>query len=101
MFKSDQFLTAWNEWKEHLIEKTSMPYTSVSERKALSSLFKKCDGREQLAIDSINHSMEKNWAAIYIKPQDNGNGQNNGSSQSNSGKQGGASDSKMEAFRNW
>ena len=72
MFSSIEFKTAWDEWKEYYQKKTLSQYNEISERKAISSLFKKCHGIEQLAIDSIDYSIEKNWAAIYIKPKEDG-----------------------------
>jgi len=101
MFTSIEFKTAWEEWKEYYQKKTLSQYNEISERKAISSLFKKCHGIEQLAIDSIDYSIEKNWASIYIKPSENGYGQNNGSSKPINGKQGGTSTDRVEALRNW
>jgi hypothetical protein len=101
MFKSEQFIAAWDEWKQHYMETSNKPYTSVAERKALSALWQKCCGMEQLAIDSINYSMEKNWSAIYIKTNQNGQQSANGSNTaSNSGK-GGTSNDRVERASNW
>ena len=72
MYISNEFKTAWEEWKDHKKEKYGMPYTSVSERKALSKLFTISHGVESLAIDSIDYSIEHNWSSIYIKPKANG-----------------------------
>lgn len=71
MFKSEQFKEIWQHWKNHKAEKTSYPYTKTAEQMALSALFKKSHGVEDLAIASINWSIEKNWADIYIKPKEN------------------------------
>ena len=71
MYTSIDFLKAWSEWKEHKQEKFGLPYTAVAERKALAALWQKSHGIEQLAIDSIDYSIENNWSAIYIKPKDN------------------------------
>jgi hypothetical protein len=97
MYKSEDFKEAWESWKRHKVEKTGSPYTVVSEERALSALFKKSHGVEKLAIDSIDYSIEKNWADIYIKPNENGNGQNNGSYPSKKG----TSADRMEALRKW
>jgi hypothetical protein len=72
MFNSVEYISAWNEWKQHYEEKTNCKYSSVSERKAQAALYIKSHGIEKLAIDSINWSIEKNWGAIYIKPSNNG-----------------------------
>ena len=101
MFNSDQFKTAWSEWKEYLQLKTHSNYNAISERKALAALWQRCGGREDLAIASIDYSIEKNWNAVYLKPISNGNGQTNGSSQSFGGKQGGTSTNRMEELAKW
>lgn len=101
MFNSENFKTAWQEWKQYMKEKTFQSYTDTSERKALSSLFKRAHGIELLAIESIDYSIERNWNSIYIKPTENGNASNNGGSQSDSSKQRGTSTDRMEAARNW
>lgn len=100
MFKSDQFLTAWQEWKKHFKEKTHNEYSKTAEEKALNKLWWKCNGREQLAIDSIDYSIEKNWNAVYLKPIINGYG-NNFSGDSADGKKGGTSTDRMEAVSKW
>lgn len=101
MFTSTEFITAWEIWKQHKKEKTAYPYTPTAEQKALSALFKICHGIEQLAIESIDYSIEKNWSAIYIKPNFNGNGQNNGGGQSTNGTKRTQGSSTVEAYRNW
>lgn len=83
MYISKEFKQAWEEWKEHKTEKYGMPYTSVSERKALARLFQTSHGVEQLAIDSIDYSIEHNWSSIYIKPKENGQQQSAGAGQPN------------------
>ena len=95
MFNSPDFIEAWELWKKHKTEKHGSPYTVTGEQMALSALFKKSHGVEELAIESINTSIEKNWANIYI----NGNGKINGSTSTN-GKTGTSSD-RMEAARKW
>jgi len=77
MFISKLFLEAWREWKQHKAEKGN-PYTPTAETRALSVLFKESHGVEDLAILSINESIENNWAKIYIsKNYNNGTGQGN------------------------
>lgn len=77
MFISKEFRAAWLEWKQHKTEKGN-PYTPTSENRALSVLFKESHGLEDLAILSINESIENNWAKIYIsKNYNNGTGQRN------------------------
>lgn len=101
MYNSIEFKTAWQEWKNHKQEKHGSPYTETSEQKALSMLFKKSHGLEQLAIDSIDYSIENNWAAIYIKTNSNGKSSANGGNTATGGKQGGTSSDRVEALRNW
>jgi hypothetical protein len=71
MFNSPEFITTWQEWKEHKKEKHGQPYTAVSERKALATLWQKSHGVESLAIESLNWCMEMNWSGIYIKKREN------------------------------
>jgi len=66
MFTSLNFKAAWEEWKQHKAEKHGTPYTATSESKALSALWIRSHGIEELAIASINNSIEHNWASIYI-----------------------------------
>lgn len=80
MFTSIEFKEAWENWKSHKKEKTSFPYTKTAEQMALSALFKKSHGIEDLAIASITYSMEKNWSDIYIKPKENEQPQGSASS---------------------
>jgi len=102
MFNPDQFKTAWQEWKDHLKQKTNNAYSEISERKALSALYKRCDGREKLAIESIDYSIEKNWSAIYLKPFNNEYRNNFSSGGSfNNDKQGGTSTNRMDAVSKW
>jgi len=101
MYTSQEFKTAWQEWKNHKQEKHGSPYTSTSEEKALSMLFKKSHGIEDLAIQSIDYSIENNWAAIYIKTDYNGKSSVNGSNSAASGKARGTSSDRMEAASNW
>ena len=77
MFISKEFRSAWIEWKQHKSEKGN-PYTPTAETMALSVLFKQSHGIEDLAIQSINYSIENNWNKIYIvKDYNNGAGQTN------------------------
>lgn len=71
MYKSIEFLQAWKEWKQHKEEKGGYPLTSVAENKALSALYKLSHGIEELAIKSIEYSIENNWSSIYIKKSQN------------------------------
>lgn len=84
MFISTEFKEAWGLWKKHKQEKGN-PYTQTAEERALSVLFKESHGVEDLAIQSINYSLENNWNKIYIvQNYNNGNGQgnkNNGQSE--------------------
>lgn len=101
MYNSNEFKTAWQEWKNHKYEKHGSPYTPSSEERALSSLFKKSHGIEDLAIQSIGWSIERNWADIYIKSNYNGKSSANGGDTATGGKQGGTSSDRVEALRNW
>lgn len=83
MFISKEFKSAWEEWKKHKSNLQGRPYTEVAERKALSSLYQRCSGQETVAINSINYSIENNWAAIYIQNNINGTGQTQNNGQSN------------------
>jgi len=82
MFNSEQFTETWQLWKKHKKELSGNPYTQTAEEKALATLFQQSHGIEDLAIQSINESMNNNWAKIYIvKNYNNGTGQaseNNG-----------------------
>jgi len=102
MFDSDGFKTAWQQWKKHKQELSDRPYTETAEQMALSVLFQQSHGIEDLAIKSINESIDNNWAKIYIvKNYQNGNGQTNGSNQQSGGSQKGTSADRVEALRNW
>lgn len=101
MFISIEFKEAWDVWKKHKQEKHGIPYTPTSEDRALSILFKKSHGIEQLAIDSIDYSIEHNWAAIYIKPIENGRPETNNGNSTGNGQARGTSSDRMEALRNW
>lgn len=78
MYISKDFTELWAIWKQHKFEKTGAPYTNTAEQRALSVLFKKSHGIEQLAIDSIDYSIENNWSSIYIKQKENGAAETNG-----------------------
>lgn len=101
MFNSEDFKSAWSAWKKHKQEMSGRPYTETAEERALSVLFQQSHGIEDLAIKSINESMDNNWAKVYIVKnyQQNGNGQINGSTSSNQPK--GTSTDRVEALRNW
>lgn len=99
MFNSELFKTAWATWKKHKQELSDRPYTETAEQRALSVLFQQSHGIEELAIQSINESIDNNWAKIYIvKNYTNGHGKNNGSTSSNTK---GTSTDRVEALRNW
>jgi hypothetical protein len=72
MYKSIDFLKSWKEWKQHKEEKSGLPLTTIAESKALSRLYKLSHGIEELAIISIEYSIENNWSNIYIKKPENG-----------------------------
>ncbi len=100
MFNSEQFQSAWNLWKKHKQELSQRPYTQTAEESALNSLFWQSHGIEDLAIQSINESIENNWAKVCIsKNYKNGNGQNLGGATSANTK--GTSTDRVEALRNW
>jgi hypothetical protein len=100
MYISKEFLEAWKAWKKHKQESLGRPYTQTAEERALSVLFQQSHGIEDLAIKSINESIDNNWAKIYIvKNYTNGNGQANGGTTSNNPK--GTSTDRVEALRNW
>ncbi|MES2382359.1 MAG: hypothetical protein V4538_15035 [Bacteroidota bacterium] len=103
MFNSELFKTAWATWKKHKQELSDRPYTETAEERALSILFQQSHGIEDLAIQSINESIDNNWAKIYIVKNynANGNGQVNGSNQQSGNKQNGTSTDRVEALRNW
>ena len=101
MFASKEFKEAWAIWKKHKEEKHNSPYTPTAEDRALSVLFKKSHGIEQLAIDSIDYSIERNWAAIYIKPIENGKSTTNNGNTAGNGQARGTSTDRVEALRNW
>lgn len=99
MFNSENFKSAWQDWKKHKQESLGRPYTQTAEERALSVLFQQSHGIEDLAIQSINESIDNNWAKIYIvKNYTNGNGKINGSTSSNPK---GTSTDRVEALRNW
>jgi len=101
MFNSEKFQSVWQLWKKHKQELSQRPYTATAEESALSSLFWQSHGIEDLAIQSINESIENNWAKVCISKNynRNGNGQINGSTTSSNTK--GTSTDRVEALRNW
>ncbi len=60
-FKSDEFKEAWNDWKQHRIEKRKS-ITPLSAKKALSELLAMGEAR---AIAAINHSIANGWQGIF------------------------------------
>jgi len=102
MYTSQEFKAAWQEWKTHKQEKHGSPYTETSESMALRMLYKKSHGIEDLAIQSIEESIERNWASIFIKKDyNNGKSSVNGGNSAASGKARGTSSDRMEAASNW
>lgn len=100
MFNSQQFQDAWAIWKKHKQQLSDRPYTETAEQRALSVLFQQSHGIEDLAIKSINESIDNNWAKIYIvKNYENGNGKNTGSTAGHS--KTGTSTDRVEALRKW
>lgn len=93
MYTSPEFMEVWDIWKKHYSQKNGTAYTETSESMALRMLFKKSHGIEDLAIQSIEESIEKNWAAIYIKKDYNNGKQGNPNQQ-----QSGFRDSVKEEF---
>lgn len=83
MFNSESFRSAWQQWKKHKQELSDRPYTTTAEDRALSVLFQQSHGIEDLAIKSINESIDNNWAKIYIVKNYNAN--NNGQTCENNG----------------
>jgi hypothetical protein len=81
MYKSIEFLQSWNDWKQHKEEKGGLPLTNMAESKALSRLYKISHGIEELAISSIEFSIENNWSNIYIKKTENGEQNNEAKSE--------------------
>ena len=47
MYNSNEFNSAWEDWKKHKKEKTGSPYTETAEQRALSKLFLKSHGVEK------------------------------------------------------
>ena len=60
-FQSDEFRGAWNDWKQHRIEKRK-PITPLSAKKSLSELSAMGEAR---AIAAINHSIANGWQGIF------------------------------------
>jgi hypothetical protein len=60
-FQSDEFKGAWNDWKQHRIEKRK-PITPLSAKKSLLELSAMGEAR---AIAAINHSIANGWQGIF------------------------------------
>lgn len=68
------FREAWQRWKGYKQEVFKFQYKGeYSEQAALIELSKLADGREDVAIASILHSIGNQWKGIH-KPKDDSNG---------------------------
>jgi DNA-binding Lrp family transcriptional regulator len=62
---SDAFGNAWEEWMTDRKNRKIRKYTELGMTKALTSLWKKSGGNEQVAIQIINQSIENGWQGFW------------------------------------
>ncbi len=79
-FDSENFLQAWNLWKNYRREQHRFVFKNLAEQAALKDLSELCQGSEEKAIAIIHQSINKGWAGLFqLKIQNqhqNGNRKN-------------------------
>jgi hypothetical protein len=73
-FDSENFMQAWNLWKQYKKEQFRFTYQSIGEQAALKDLAKLANGDETKAVELIHHAISKSWKGIYPKTEDKKNG---------------------------
>lgn len=79
-FDSDEFSTWWSHWLEYKRHEHKFNFKSqVSEQAAVNKLVKLSGGREDIAIQIIQQSIENGWKGFFeLKNQANGQKDNGG-----------------------
>jgi biotin operon repressor len=69
-WESDEFASAWREWKEYKrVEKRFTFKSPKTEQTALHKIHQDAEGNEHLAVFAIATSIANGWAGIFINAQ--------------------------------
>ena len=64
-FESENFLSAWNDWKTYLIKEKRIRLNGLREQEQLSHLGRTSMNDESAAIEMIRQAIRKGWKDIY------------------------------------
>jgi hypothetical protein len=72
-----KFIDKWNDWKKYKIKEKRKGYTIDGEIRALNRLMRITNNDMNLAIETIQYSMDQDFTGIYLENKTYGNSSNN------------------------